>query len=287
MFSLYGCGAMSWKSPRSRPLPARRSGPRPPVRPISAHPRGGAATAAGLASSCRASPRVRGALIAASAWATASAAFPACRARWASPTWVRSQARRTRPSPPSQGWKWRPSRTDKAWPGTVGDQQAGELDRQVVPGGHYGSGLIEPVESVRHRFARPLRELVALVPEPAMAGGQLQGPLVGRRRGGRITLDVERGHRDIAPDHRVRGVQLSRATPGRERIRMPFAGVEPVAEEGLRPSVGIVRASAAISATASSSRPGKLQVASAAAPGVGPQRPQHGHRSGHAIAARW
>ena len=108
-------------------------------------------------------------------------------------SWVRSQARSTWPSPPSQGWNRRPSSTARASTGrsAVTSRWAYSTARSSRAVSAVGT-LLEPAEAEVGGRADALEQLVALEQQPGVAGRDAQRTLVRRDRRLRIVLMVVR-----------------------------------------------------------------------------------------------
>ena len=147
---------------------------------------------------------------------------------------VRSQARSTSPSPPSQGWKRRLSSSSSASSGRPAvDQQVGELDAQVVA---LGDAACAPARAARAAAATgvagPLEQLVALVPE--LRVGRARGRAPGRtprRAASASPRRLTRRDGQVPPDDGVARVDGQRAAPVLDRLVGPVVRVEPVTEQ--------------------------------------------------------
>ena len=252
--------------------------------------RGPAAGAAGLASGWRASPsgrgRVAGPLGRGRPRPSASPAARACRAR---ASWVRSQARSTWPSPPSQGWKRRPSRTASASAGrsAVTSSWACSTARSSRAPSAVGM-LLQPAQAdlgaARRSASAAGRSRTAAAASPGATARARSYAAVAAS--GSCSMVVG-GHAEVAPDHRVGRVELGRAPPEGERLVGPAVRVAPVTEQRGRGRVGRVGAQRRLQGgdvvepgrrSSSVRSPARARSRAAAAPSWSPRRSSHGGR---------
>ena len=109
-------------------------------------------------------------------------------------------------------------------------EQGDSLDGQVVAVPDEAGFLIERGQPCGRVFAEALAQLVELVEQAGVVGGRTAGPHVGGSGGDRPPPDVVLGDAEIALDNREARVVRSRAPPGPDRVVVPPAVVQQVAE---------------------------------------------------------
>ena len=150
---------------------------------------------------------------------SASCPSPSSSARRASASSASSQAESTWPSPPSHGWNRRAQEQLERDLGPArGGVQLGQLDDEVVAGVDRRALALEHREALLGRRAGTLGQLVALVDEARVAGGDRERALVVLPRGVRVGQDVERRDRAVAPHDGVARVER-RSTCATRRSR--------------------------------------------------------------------
>ena len=120
-------------------------------------------------------------------------------------------------------------------------EQGDSLDGQVVAGSDEPGLAIERGQPRGRVFAETLAQLVELVEQAGVAGGRAAGTHVGCPGGDRSVPDVVLGDAEIALHDREARVVRGRATPGPDRVVVPAAVVQQVAEVVRRAGIGRVK----------------------------------------------